>query len=107
MPTLIESMLVVVVELRPGVRAAASWSGRGRYVTLHVQAGSGDGIPVESWYVWDDAAGRPVIEVTMPALESFVMERLAEASDDELLADLAEDVAAWDGWDEIVSVSAN
>jgi hypothetical protein len=106
MPTLIESMLVVVVELRPGVRAAASWSGRGRYVTLHVQAGSGDGIPVESWYVWDDAAGRPVIEVTMPALESFVMERLAEAGD-ELLADLAEDVAAWDGWDEIVSVSAN
>ncbi len=85
----------------------ASWSGRGRYVTLHVQAGSGDGIPIESWYVWDDAAGRPVIEVTLPALESFVMERLAEASDDELLADLADDVAAWDGWDEIVSVSAN
>jgi hypothetical protein len=107
LPAVVETSLVVVVELRPGVRVAASWTGRGRYVTLHAQAGTGQAIALDSWWVWDDARDCPAIEATLPALESFVMERLAEAGGDELLADLAEEVGAWDGCDEIVPVSVN
>ena len=44
LPAVVESSLVVVVELRPGVRVAASWTGRGLYVTLHAQAGTGQAI---------------------------------------------------------------
>lgn len=106
MPTLVESTLAVVVELRPGVRVAACWTGRGRYVVVHAVDACGRGLPIETWRVWDDACGRPAIEATLPALEAFVVKRLEEAGD-ELLADLAEDVGAWDGCDEIVAVSAN
>ena len=57
--------------------------------------------------VGDEPRDRPAIKATLPTLETFVMERLAAAGDDELLADLAEEVAAWDGCDEIVPVSVN
>jgi hypothetical protein len=85
LPAVVESSLVVVVELRPGVRVAASWTGRGRYVKLLAQAGTGQAIALDSWWVWDESRDCPAIEATLPALESFVMERLAEAGDDKLL----------------------
>lgn len=108
MPTLIESTLNVVVELRPGVRVVASWTGRGRCVTIHAVDAGGRGLAIDSMPAWDDAHGRPAIEATLPALESFVVERLlADAAAVELLADLAEDVATWDDCDEIVVASAN
>ncbi len=82
LPAVVESSLVVVVELRPGVRVATSWTGRGRYVTLHAQAGTSQAIAFDSRRVWDDARDCPAIEATLPTLESFVMERLAEAGDE-------------------------
>ena len=54
-------------------------------MTLHAQAGTGQAIAFDSRRVWDDACDCPAIEATLPALESFVMERLAEAGDDKLL----------------------
>lgn len=92
--SVVDSSLVVVLDLRPSARVAAAWDGRSPFVTLHAVAGGGFGMAVESLPVWSDALDRPVIEPTLESLERFVLERLAD-DDVELLADLVEDVSSW------------
>lgn len=90
---IVGSCLVVTVDVRPGVRLAAAWSGR--YVTIHTVARGGFGIAVDQWDIWDDWLDRPRIPQTLDALERLVLERLKDDADGYLL-DMVEDVSAWE-----------
>jgi len=88
------SCLVVTIDVRPGVRVAAVWSG-GPYVNLHAVDRGGFGVAVESWYVWDDWLDAAKIPRTLEALESFAMSRLDDMGSDDLVLDLVEDFAVY------------
>jgi hypothetical protein len=89
------SSMVVTVDLRPGVRVAAAWSG-GPFVTIHSVSNGGFGMAVETLDVWDAWLDRPRIETTLAALERYVVERLQELDDETDLGALVEDVVDWE-----------
>jgi len=105
---LVGSSMVVTVDLRPGVRVAAAWSG-GPWVSVHAVTGGGFGMVLENFHVWSPGLDRPRIEKTLEALETFVLERLREVDADGYLAAMVEDVADWSDHraEELVPVSAN
>lgn len=102
------SSMVVTVDLRPGIRVAAAWSG-GPLVTIHAVAGGGFGMAVETLDVWDRWLDRPRIEPTLEALERYVVARLQELDADAVLGDLVEDVLDWEDRESpaLVPASAN
>ena len=105
---LVGSSMIVTIDLRPGVRVAAAWSG-GPFVTIHAVANGGYGIAVDSLDVWDRWLDRPAIEPTLASLESFVLRALSEADIDGYLPALVEDVVDWEERrsGELVSSSLN
>ena len=104
----IGSSMVVSVDLRPGIRVAAAWSG-GPFVSVHAVTGGGFGMVLESFDVWLHGLDRPRIEQTLEALEAFVLERLADVDADGYLSAMVEDVEGWseDRADELLPVSVN
>jgi len=102
------SSMVVTVDLRPGVRVAAAWSG-GPFVTVHAVANGGYGIAIDSLDVWDHWLDRPRIDPTLADLEAFVLRALSEADIDDYLPGLVEDVVDWEEQrsGELVSSSLN
>jgi len=105
---LVGSSMVVTVDLRPGVRVAASWGG-GPYVSIHAVTGGGFGLILETLPVWSSLIDAPVIEQTLEALERFVLERLQDVDADGWLAAMVEDVEHWEDEraGDLVPVSAN
>jgi len=105
---LVGSCMVATLDLRPGVRVAAAWSG-GPYVAIHAVHGGGFGLVVETLDAWDHWLDRPKIEPTLAALEKFVLEALQEADIDGVVSDLVEDVIDWGERrsGELVTASAN
>jgi len=92
---LVGSSMVVTVDLRPGVRVAAAWSG-GPFVSVHAVTAGGFGVVLESLYI--DELDRPRMQAGKPlaALERFVLKKLAAAGVDGYLADMVEDVETWE-----------
>jgi hypothetical protein len=95
MMEVVGSSMVVTVDLRPGIRVAAAWSG-GPLITIHAVANGGFGMAVETLDVWDRWLDRPRIEQTLEALERYVVERLRELDDETDFGALVEDVVDWE-----------
>jgi hypothetical protein len=82
---MIDSHLVVVVEIEAGLRVAATWNG-GRSVALHIDR-EGLTVPAGRWPVWNHAWDCPLIEATRESFARFVAARLTEPGvADELVA---------------------
>jgi hypothetical protein len=106
---IVGSSLVVVFDTFPGVRLAAAWSG-GPYVQIHAVDGSGFGIVVDAWSVWDDWLDAPKIPRTLEALEDFVRARLDDPEAVSTLVELTDSAVGFhddQDVDELVAVSLN
>lgn len=86
------SSLVVTLDIVPGVRVAAAWSG-GEYVQIHSVSRGGFGAVLDRIRVWDDWADAPMICPTLQDFEQFVEARLRDIGPDSYVSSLAESLS--------------